>query len=53
LDKVIWHRSGIGQQADGVGAIGGADAGGDALGGIDGDSEIGPESLAILRDHAF
>ena len=44
---------GIGQDADGRGAIRGADAGGDAARGIDGNGEIRALALAIIRHHAL
>ena len=43
LDEVVGGGRGIGKEFDGVGAVGGADAGGDALCGVDGYGERGFE----------
>ncbi len=53
-----WTRSSgtaVGRRHDlnGPGAVGGADAGGDAARGVHADLEIGFERLAVLADHAL
>jgi len=51
--QVYGDGGGIGHDADGLSAVCGADAGGDAAVGIHADLEIGLKSLPILANHAF
>ncbi len=51
LDEGVGFRGGIGEEADGVGAVCGGDAGGDALCGIDGDGEGGFHAFAVAASH--
>lgn len=51
LDKLVGGGFGIGDDPDGLAAIGGTDAGGDALGGIDGHGEVGAMAFAVIGDH--
>jgi hypothetical protein len=53
LDKVAGLRFGVGEEADGFRAVLGADAGGDVVRGVDGDGEVGFETLAVVEDHAI
>jgi hypothetical protein len=52
LDEVARLRFRIGEQADGLRAVLGADAGGDVVRGVDRDGEVGFEALAVIEDHA-
>ena len=36
-----------------MGAVGGANSGGDALGGVDADLKVGAEGVSIFGDHFF
>ena len=53
LNQIFRHRRRLRHDADCLGAIGGADAGGDAASGIDADLKVGFERLAVLANHAF
>ena len=53
LHQIIRDRSRVGHDADGLGAVRGADAGGDISRGVDADLEIRFKCLAVLADHAF
>ena len=50
-DKGVGVGTRIGEQADGVGAVGGGDAGGDAMGGIDADGEGGFVAFMVPAGH--
>ena len=51
-DDVVRRRGRVGEHAASLGAVGGGDAGGDALAGIDGDGEGGAEGgLVVLHHH--
>jgi hypothetical protein len=52
LDEVARQRFRIGEDADRLRAVLGADAGGDAVRGVDRNGEVGFEALAIVEDHA-
>ena len=49
--QVLGVRLRIGKEADGEGAVGGGDAGGDALGGVHGDGERGFHALMVAAGH--
>ena len=53
LHQVVGQRGGFGQGLDGRGAVGGADAGGDALRGVDAGLEVGTVGLAVVEYHAL
>ncbi len=53
LNQIVRQRGRIGHHLDGAGTIGGADAGGHALGGINTHLKIGAKTLAILGNHLF
>ena len=53
LHEFVGLGGGIGQQRDGAGAVEGADAGRDALGGVDGHGEGRAERLTVLLDHGI
>ena len=53
LTEIAWARLWVGQHFDGGGAIAGADAGCDAVGGIHGDGEISGMEFAIMGHHAL
>lgn len=53
LDKVFGDSGGIGQDANGLGAICGANSGGDALGGVDADLKVSAKRVPVLGDHFF
>ena len=53
LDELARGGFRIGQELDGAGAIVGADAGGDAVGGIDGHGEVGAGAFTVVVDHAL
>ena len=52
-DERIGMGGGIGEQADGVGAVRGGDAGGDAVGGIHADGEGGFVAFEIAAGHLW
>ena len=52
LDEVAGLRFRVGEQADRLRAVLGADAGGDVVRGVDGDGEVGFEALAVVEHHA-
>ena len=51
LDEIVRQRGGVGHDLDGAGAVGGADAGGDAVGGVHADLEIRAKAFAVFDDH--
>jgi len=53
LHQIIRDGSGFGHDADGLGAVSGADACGHPRGGIHAHLEVRSESFAVLADHAL
>lgn len=51
LDQLVGGRVRVADDADGGAAVSGTDAGGDSLGGIDGDGEIGAVAFPVIGDH--
>ena len=53
LDQILRHGGGRGHDLNRLGAVGGADAGGDAARGIHAHLKIGAKIFAVLLHHAF
>ncbi len=53
LDQVLGHGGRRRHDLDGFGAVGGADAGGDAARGVHAHLEIGAETFPVLPHHAL
>ena len=53
LHEILGKRSGVGQNFNRLRTVGGADASGDALRGIDADLEIGAMAFAVVEHHAL
>ena len=53
LDKVFGNGDRVGQDADGLSAISGANSGGNALGGVDTNLKVGAKRVPVFGDHFF
>ncbi|MFM1943710.1 MAG: cyclohydrolase/3,4-dihydroxy-2-butanone 4-phosphate synthase bi-functional protein [Verrucomicrobiota bacterium] len=51
LNEVGGECRGVGHELDGLGAVGGADPGGDVFGGVDTHLEVGAEGFPVIPNH--